>query len=84
MITTDKEIEGRELADNLEDEEIGKDLSGSMVFFVLDVVLTQAGTDADEWAEEIELEEVEDEEAALDARGKHIPSGKCSLAFSKS
>jgi len=33
-------------------------------------------TDADEWAEEIELEEVEDEEAALDARGKDIPSGK--------
>lgn len=83
MITTDKEIEGRELADNLEDEEIGKDLSRSCFFF-LDVVLTQAGTDADEWAEEIELEEVEDEEAALDARGKHIPSGKCSLAFSKS
>ena len=33
VITTDKEIEGRELADNLEDEEIGKDLSRSMVLF---------------------------------------------------
>jgi hypothetical protein len=33
-------------------------------------------TDEDEWAEEIELEEMEDEEAALDARGKQVPSGK--------
>ena len=30
----------------------------------------------DEWHEEIELEEMEDEEAALDARGKKVPSGK--------
>lgn len=49
----DTEIEGRELADNLEDEQI----------------------DEDEWAEELEIEEAEDEEAALDARGKKVPSG---------
>jgi len=49
----DAEIEGRELADNLEDEQIADD----------------------EWHEEIELEEMEDEEAALDARGKKVPSG---------
>jgi len=47
----DIEIEGRDLADNLEDEHI----------------------DDDEWAEEIELEEVEDEKVAMDAR-KRVPS----------
>jgi hypothetical protein len=44
-------IEGRALADDLEDAQI----------------------DEDEWADEIELEEEEDEEAAIDARTKGIP-----------
>ena len=46
-------------------------------FFVSQSAIGLTGwTDEDEWAEEIELEEVQDEEAALDARGKQIPSSK--------
>jgi hypothetical protein len=44
-----------------------------MLCFLFDLT---GSTDEDEWAEEIELEEVEDEEAAFEARGKQIPSGK--------
>ena len=40
-----------------------------------DIELTRFA-DEDEWAEEIEMEEVEDEEAAMDARGKEIPRSK--------
>lgn len=42
-----------------------------------DIELTRFA-DEDEWAEEIEMEEVEDEEAAMDARGKEIPRSKSS------
>jgi hypothetical protein len=51
-------------------------VGSSFVFPVVHLFIFLVRTDEDEWAEEIELEEEEDEEAAIDARTKGIPLSK--------
>lgn len=69
------------MVDNLEDEQIGKiNLASTLKTHSPTVI----GSDDDEWAEEIELEEAEDEKAVLDARGQAALTGMRLIIFQRS